>query len=162
MLNTSTVLSSSALIAFAFSLGLTAHAAEAIKVGVVTPLSGSYAPIGKQVRWGAELAVKEINAGGGVGGRSFELLFEDERSEEHTSELQSLRHLVCRLLLEKKKKINHKKKKTKEKNNATQNNYQAQNQDNTSITDTKQQANSHSKLTSTARHTHEQRNCHHS
>src|SRR5262245_64635743 len=30
-----------------------------------------------------------------------------DRSEEHTSELQSLRHLVCRLLLEKKKK--HKK-----------------------------------------------------
>src|SRR5262245_64064585 len=28
----------------------------------------------------------------------------DCRSEEHTSELQSLRHLVCRLLLEKKKK----------------------------------------------------------
>src|SRR5947199_9194129 len=27
-----------------------------------------------------------------------------ERSEEHTSELQSLRHLVCRLLLEKKNK----------------------------------------------------------
>src|SRR5262245_64892124 len=27
------------------------------------------------------------------------------RSEEHTSELQSLRHLVCRLLLEKKKKL---------------------------------------------------------
>src|SRR5437899_4619761 len=30
------------------------------------------------------------------------------RSEEHTSELQSLRHLVCRLLLEKKKKKNNK------------------------------------------------------
>src|SRR5258705_10200360 len=28
----------------------------------------------------------------------------ESRSEEHTSELQSLRHLVCRLLLEKKKK----------------------------------------------------------
>src|SRR5262245_63121487 len=28
------------------------------------------------------------------------------RSEEHTSELQSLRHLVCRLLLEKKKRKN--------------------------------------------------------
>src|SRR5437899_9434974 len=27
----------------------------------------------------------------------------DSRSEEHTSELQSLRHLVCHLLLEKKK-----------------------------------------------------------
>src|SRR5690348_18039865 len=31
------------------------------------------------------------------------------RSEEHTSELQSPVHLVCRLLLEKKKKKNHKK-----------------------------------------------------
>src|SRR5437899_1253366 len=29
------------------------------------------------------------------------------RSEEHTSELQSLRHLVCRLLLEKKNKSRH-------------------------------------------------------
>src|SRR5258705_6639939 len=32
-----------------------------------------------------------------------ELMSHAERSEEHTSELQSLRHLVCRLLLEKKK-----------------------------------------------------------
>src|SRR5258705_4940681 len=31
--------------------------------------------------------------------------FPSDRSEEHTSELQSLRHLVCRLLLEKKKRI---------------------------------------------------------
>src|SRR5438045_6050116 len=33
-----------------------------------------------------------------------ERIIKRERSEEHTSELQSLRHLVCRLLLEKKKK----------------------------------------------------------
>src|SRR2546422_5477969 len=33
----------------------------------------------------------------------------DERSEEHTSELQSRLHLVCRLLLEKKKKKKKKK-----------------------------------------------------
>src|SRR5262245_64880955 len=33
-----------------------------------------------------------------------ELDHRKRRSEEHTSELQSLRHLVCRLLLEKKKK----------------------------------------------------------
>src|SRR6266567_6094441 len=38
------------------------------------------------------------------------------RSEEHTSELQSQSNLVCRLLLEKKKKKN-KKKKTKKKIN---------------------------------------------
>src|SRR3989441_7505315 len=30
-----------------------------------------------------------------------------ERSEEHTSELQSLAYLVCRLLLEKKKKVDN-------------------------------------------------------
>src|SRR2546425_6847608 len=30
-----------------------------------------------------------------------------DRSEEHTSELQSLAYLVCRLLLEKKKKYTH-------------------------------------------------------
>ena len=35
------------------------------------------------------------------------------RSEEHTSELQSLRHLVCRLLLEKKKRKKRKRKKKK-------------------------------------------------
>src|SRR5256886_7455235 len=45
-----------------------ARAADAIKVGVLQPLSG--------------------------------------RSEEHTSELQSQSNLVCRLLLEKKKKLN--------------------------------------------------------
>src|SRR5229473_5406178 len=43
------------------------------------------------------------------------------RSEEHTSELQSLAYLVCRLLLEKKKKnkkyILNKKKKKKKKTN---------------------------------------------
>src|SRR5438045_5568589 len=38
----------------------------------------------------------------------FQALPVENRSEEHTSELQSLRHLVCRLLLEKKKKIKSK------------------------------------------------------
>src|ERR1039458_1630448 len=37
----------------------------------------------------------------GIAGRAISIT----RSEEHTSELQSLRHLVCRLLLEKKKKM---------------------------------------------------------
>src|ERR1035438_8864001 len=39
---------------------------------------------------------------GKLGGRFPGLLLSEDRSEEHTSELQSLRHLVCRLLLEKK------------------------------------------------------------
>lgn len=51
-----------------------------IKVGVVTPLSGTYTPIGQQVRWGLELAAKEINAAGGVAGRQVALVFEDEEA----------------------------------------------------------------------------------
>src|SRR5690554_7610739 len=39
-------------------------------------------------------------------GRPIGEIFSDARSEEHTSELQSRPHLVCRLLLEKKKKTN--------------------------------------------------------
>src|SRR5436853_4050600 len=41
------------------------------------------------------------------------VLHRRERSEEHTSELQSLRHLVCRLLLEKKKKTKNRHKNEK-------------------------------------------------
>src|SRR5258705_8488269 len=37
-------------------------------------------------------------------GSTYRINGRETRSEEHTSELQSLRHLVCRLLLEKKKK----------------------------------------------------------
>src|SRR5262249_59693029 len=39
--------------------------------------------------------------------RSLERVMKLDRSEEHTSELQSLTNLVCRLLLEKKKKQPH-------------------------------------------------------
>src|SRR5690349_22145525 len=53
---------------------------------------------------------------GAYGVRSGAVL--DERSEEHTSELQSRRDLVCRLLLEKKKK-KKKKNKTMMKSNRT-------------------------------------------
>src|SRR5258705_8473600 len=43
-------------------------------------------------------------AGPSIGRQPAERDCDRRRSEEHTSELQSLRHLVCRLLLEKKKK----------------------------------------------------------
>src|SRR5438093_6804469 len=43
------------------------------------------------------------------------------RSEEHTSELQSLTNLVCRLLLEKKKKYKHKTNRSIKNNKITEN-----------------------------------------
>jgi branched-chain amino acid transport system substrate-binding protein len=54
--------------------------ADPIKIDVVTPLSGTYSPIGQQVRWGLELAAKEVNAAGGVLGRPLQLVFEDEEA----------------------------------------------------------------------------------
>lgn len=57
-----------------------ASAQEPIRIGVVTPLSGTYSALGQQVRWGIELAAQEINAAGGIMGRKVELLFEDEEA----------------------------------------------------------------------------------
>src|SRR5205823_14033823 len=48
---------------------------------------------------GARLGIQDIITGRGVRPKALVVL----RSEEHTSELQSLAYLVCRLLLEKKK-----------------------------------------------------------
>src|SRR5436305_10109381 len=61
--------------------------------------------------------VAEGNVGGGTGMHCYDFKggtgtasrkLPVPRSEEHTSELQSRPHLVCRLLLEKKKKVNKK------------------------------------------------------
>src|SRR5205814_2912175 len=53
------------------------------------------------------VAQEPITTAGRIGGQPLSMLDAPHpdvgRSEEHTSELQSLRHLVCRLLLEKKK-----------------------------------------------------------
>ena len=56
------------------------YAADAIKIGVVTPLTGTYAGIGQQVKWGLDLATKEVNAKGGILGRQIELIYEDSEA----------------------------------------------------------------------------------
>jgi branched-chain amino acid transport system substrate-binding protein len=68
----------------AFALSALASAAMAqtgpIRIGVVTPLTGTYAGIGQQVKWGLDLAARQINAGGGIAGRQIELIYEDEEA----------------------------------------------------------------------------------
>src|SRR5207253_9856505 len=59
------------------------------------PAHGGPGRVGRGPREPGPAARHEVLAGGGLYLR---------RSEEHTSELQSRGHLVCRLLLEKKKK----------------------------------------------------------
>ncbi len=48
-----------------------------IKIGFIGPLSGDAASVGEPIKNGAELAVKEINANGGVNGRQIEMIYED-------------------------------------------------------------------------------------
>src|SRR5687768_17822319 len=54
-------------------------------------------------REGRHLSLHDVAAETKIAGRYLAALERGDRSEEHTSELQSRLHLVCRLLLEKKK-----------------------------------------------------------
>src|SRR5258708_11504282 len=63
--------------------------------------------------WAVDLSKSDPNnlpGKGGAGEQAVKIatLEKQNRSEEHTSELQSPDHLVCRLLLEKKKQQSHK------------------------------------------------------
>jgi branched-chain amino acid transport system substrate-binding protein len=52
---------------------------DVISIGAVLPLSGEAAHWGTPPRDAAELAIDEINATGGIGGRKLQLLVEDDR-----------------------------------------------------------------------------------
>src|SRR2546429_3484436 len=73
-------------------------------LGLVRLQQGDLASAEREFRQALSLKTAYLAAEEGLGetlGR------EGKRSEEHTSELQSRLHLVCRLLLEKKKKTIH-------------------------------------------------------
>lgn len=58
--------------------GLAQGAAADIKIGVAGPMTGQYASFGQQMKAGAEQAVKDINAAGGVNGEMLELAVGDD------------------------------------------------------------------------------------
>ena len=58
-----------------------AHAAEAIRVGVISPLTGAWTVYGAAHLAGFELAVEEINAAGGANGRPLEIVVGDSKTE---------------------------------------------------------------------------------
>ena len=68
------------LLAAAASMPFAAVAADPIKIGFPIPLSGPTAVYGKPILAGAELAVSQINASGGVLGRKIELLSRDSKA----------------------------------------------------------------------------------
>ena len=67
-------------VALCFGASLVSAQSGPIKIGVVTPLSGTYTPIGEQVKMGLDLAAREINAAGGINGRKINLIYEDEEA----------------------------------------------------------------------------------
>jgi branched-chain amino acid transport system substrate-binding protein len=72
----------SAALAAGLAFGaVTAHAAETVKIGFVMPFSGWFQPIDASTVNGAMLAVKEINAAGGVLGQQIEIVRFDNKSE---------------------------------------------------------------------------------
>lgn len=62
--------------AFASTVGLAK--AQDIKIAVVGPITGSTAALGEQMRRGAEMAAKDINAKGGVLGKNLDLILADD------------------------------------------------------------------------------------
>jgi len=67
-----------ALSVAAMTLGLATAAQADIKIATVGPMTGPYASFGDQMRRGAELAVKDLNAAGGVLGQQIKLSVEDD------------------------------------------------------------------------------------
>ena len=74
---------------------ITARAADAIKIGMVDPLTGAYAAVANNEVIGAKFAVEQINAKGGVLGRPLELLVEDSANDVGTG-VQKTRKLIER------------------------------------------------------------------
>jgi branched-chain amino acid transport system substrate-binding protein len=68
-------------VALAPALARAAATGEPITVGVSGPLTGPAAQYGAQWKRGFDLALDEINGGGGVKGRPIEYVFEDSQSD---------------------------------------------------------------------------------
>lgn len=69
---------STLIAAAALTIVSTGSASAEIKISTVGPMTGQYASFGEQMRRGAEMAVKDINAAGGVLGQELQLLVEDD------------------------------------------------------------------------------------
>ena len=63
----------------------TASAEDTVKIGVLNPLTGLYAIVGKRASQGIQMAVDEINADGGVLGMKLEALIRDSETNPDSS-----------------------------------------------------------------------------
>jgi branched-chain amino acid transport system substrate-binding protein len=68
-------------VALALGFGACKTESNEIKIGMYHPLSGGSAPMGNSARNGSRLAVEEINAAGGIGGKKLVLVERDDESK---------------------------------------------------------------------------------
>ncbi|HXX51816.1 MAG TPA: ABC transporter substrate-binding protein [Xanthobacteraceae bacterium] len=69
---------------------------EPVKIGLDNPLTGTYAALGKNEQIGAQLALSQINAKGGILGRQVQLLVEDSTSGDAGTAVEKARKLIDR------------------------------------------------------------------
>jgi len=69
--------------------GTNPWAGKTIKLGAVLSITGAGGVYGPQSRDGMKLAVKQINASGGVNGATIDLSFEDDASDQATSKAKA-------------------------------------------------------------------------
>ena len=81
---------------FAAPFIITARGETPVKIGLDNPLTGTYAALGKNELIGAQLALEQINAKGGILGRQAELLVEDSTSGDAGTAVQKARKLIDR------------------------------------------------------------------
>ena len=74
-----------AVVGMAACLASLSGHADTIKVGFNVPLTGFAAADGKSARIGAELAVEQVNAAGGINGRNLELVIYDDQASPKES-----------------------------------------------------------------------------
>ena len=83
------------LTVLALALGLSsaapAAAADPIKIGLLAPLTGSWASEGQEMKRNVELLTAEANARGGLLGRPVELVVEDDGGDPRTASLAAQR-----------------------------------------------------------------------
>jgi branched-chain amino acid transport system substrate-binding protein len=68
-----------------------ARAADTVKIGLMAPITGSWASEGQEMKKNLELLTAELNAKGGVDGKQVELVIEDDGGDPRTASLAAQR-----------------------------------------------------------------------
>jgi ABC-type branched-subunit amino acid transport system substrate-binding protein len=81
------------IVSLLFLSACAASTQPVVKIGLVAPFEGRYRPIGYEAIYAARLAIREINARGGIDGQRIELVALDDRGEPEQA-ITAARQLV--------------------------------------------------------------------